>query len=70
MDLSNPSRSPKHYRDEVSQDERLFWRGFNKRKHAYFQTVREEQREAFRDECAKPDPTTKPITGRILEVIR
>ena len=38
--------------------------------HKYYQTVREEQREAFRDECQVETPKRKPITGKVFKYNR
>jgi len=49
--------------------DREFWKGYNRRKHAYFMNHRDEQREKFREECAKPSPEQKPLT-KVLRIER
>lgn len=62
--------NPEHWRQDMNTQDRDFWRGYNRRKHVYFTTPREEQREAFLAECERPEPVRKPITGRVLGVVR
>lgn len=68
--MTNEWKKPAHYRDDVAAEERMFWRGFNRRQHAHYMTAKQEQRAAFRDEVARPEPDVRPINGRILAVIR
>lgn len=56
----------------MNAQDREFWKGYNRRKHAYFMDHKAEQRERFREECealaSRPEP--KKITGKVLEIKR
>ena len=62
--------NPENWRNEMDTQDRDFWKAHNRRKHAYWMNYQQEQREAFREEAAKPLPEQKPITGRVLEIKR
>lgn len=61
-------RNANQYRDDADADDRLFWRGHNRRKHTHYQTARDEQRDAFMAEARRPEPARKPAL-RVLPII-
>ena len=66
---TDPWKNPEHWRDDMNTQDREFWKQHNRRKHQHWQSYREEQREAFREAAAKPEPEVKPLT-RVLEIKR
>lgn len=65
----NEWMNTQHWQEDRTMEDRTFWKQYNRRKHAYWQDHKQEQREAFREECAKPTPEQKPLT-RVLEIKR